>query len=326
MPGQTAYMDTPVLPTMAFADGYNLPDCEYPDTTPAIKKVVGDGGLGPWTAGADGTRAVTALSPSSAATSATYSRVPIIGFTGGGAGSSSAGADANMHVSSLTLTNRGVGFTGRPTVTFAGGAPTTNATATATMRVGSIAVDESGSGYTSRPGVTLSGGSGSGASVTANNVTLKVVSVRVNNGGSCSTGNHNVSFSGGGGNASGGGTAAASAVIAGGTVTAVNITDDGGELYQRAHRQRGRLQRVCHGAHGCESHNPCRQRLGLYLAAHRPHRRAAWGGESDGGGHRFPECEFVGSQQRRFGLQQDTDRDVHGCGWVGCFGKPLLEV
>jgi hypothetical protein len=51
MPGQTQYMDTPVVPTMAFADGYNLPDCAYPDTTPAIKSVTGDssgGGAGPW--------------------------------------------------------------------------------------------------------------------------------------------------------------------------------------------------------------------------------------------------------------------------------------
>ncbi len=55
MPGQTAYMDTPVVPTMAFAEGYNLPDCAYPDTTPAIKTVTGDaitgGGAGPWVSG-----------------------------------------------------------------------------------------------------------------------------------------------------------------------------------------------------------------------------------------------------------------------------------
>jgi len=42
MPGFTAYMDTPVIPTQAFADGYNLPDSEYPGATPAIKSVTGD--------------------------------------------------------------------------------------------------------------------------------------------------------------------------------------------------------------------------------------------------------------------------------------------
>jgi len=54
MPGFTAYMDTPVVPTMAFADHYNLPDAEYPDGTPVIKRAditgngFGTGGAGPW--------------------------------------------------------------------------------------------------------------------------------------------------------------------------------------------------------------------------------------------------------------------------------------
>ncbi|HEV7579476.1 MAG TPA: hypothetical protein VGO77_03530, partial [Mycobacterium sp.] len=51
MPGFTAYMDTPVIPTQAFADGYNLPDSEYPNGTPAIKAVVNSsssGPQGPW--------------------------------------------------------------------------------------------------------------------------------------------------------------------------------------------------------------------------------------------------------------------------------------
>ncbi|KVM97470.1 choice-of-anchor Q domain-containing protein [Burkholderia diffusa] len=52
MPGQTQYMDTPVVPVQSFADGYNQPDCAYPDATPAISSVTGDplpgGGTGPW--------------------------------------------------------------------------------------------------------------------------------------------------------------------------------------------------------------------------------------------------------------------------------------
>jgi hypothetical protein len=66
MPGQTAYMDTPVIPTMAFADRYNLPDCEYPDTTPAIKSVVNTNaegtlaaGLGPWVSAPGNTHRLT---------------------------------------------------------------------------------------------------------------------------------------------------------------------------------------------------------------------------------------------------------------------------
>ena len=50
MPGQTQYMDTPVVPTSAFAGaGYNNPDCAYADATPAIKEVDGDG-VGPYIA------------------------------------------------------------------------------------------------------------------------------------------------------------------------------------------------------------------------------------------------------------------------------------
>jgi hypothetical protein len=36
MPGQTQYLDTPVVPTSAFSAGYNHPDCNYPAATPAF--------------------------------------------------------------------------------------------------------------------------------------------------------------------------------------------------------------------------------------------------------------------------------------------------
>ena len=63
MPGQTQYMDTPVVPTAAFAQGYNLPDCSYPDFTPAVKEVDGDG-VGPYVAAAGArTLTITALGP-----------------------------------------------------------------------------------------------------------------------------------------------------------------------------------------------------------------------------------------------------------------------
>jgi hypothetical protein len=48
MPGQTSYMDTPVIPTSAFAPSYNHPDCAYPDATPAVSEVDGDGQIGPF--------------------------------------------------------------------------------------------------------------------------------------------------------------------------------------------------------------------------------------------------------------------------------------
>jgi len=64
MPGQTQYMDTPVIPTQAFADGYNLPDSEYPDLTPAISTVTGTasgGGAGPWVSAAGQTLTIRCL-------------------------------------------------------------------------------------------------------------------------------------------------------------------------------------------------------------------------------------------------------------------------
>jgi len=61
MPGQTQYMDTPVTPTSAFAGaGYNNPDCDYPNLTPAVKEVDGDG-IGPWVSAAGKTITITAL-------------------------------------------------------------------------------------------------------------------------------------------------------------------------------------------------------------------------------------------------------------------------
>jgi hypothetical protein len=63
MPGQTGYFDTPVTPTSAFSEGYNHPDCNYPDATPAIKKVTSSDIAGPWVSasGAGHTLNITAL-------------------------------------------------------------------------------------------------------------------------------------------------------------------------------------------------------------------------------------------------------------------------
>jgi len=61
MPGQTQYMDTPVVPTSAFAGaGYNNVDCAYPDATPAVSEVDGDQ-IGPWVSAAGHTLTITSL-------------------------------------------------------------------------------------------------------------------------------------------------------------------------------------------------------------------------------------------------------------------------
>jgi hypothetical protein len=61
MPGDTEYMDVPVVPVSAFADGYNPPDCAYPDATPSIASVVSQDIAGPWVSAAGHTLTVKAL-------------------------------------------------------------------------------------------------------------------------------------------------------------------------------------------------------------------------------------------------------------------------
>jgi hypothetical protein len=61
MPGTTQYLDTPVVPTSAYAGaGYNNVDCAYPTLTPAIKEVDGDQ-VGPWVSASGHTLTITAL-------------------------------------------------------------------------------------------------------------------------------------------------------------------------------------------------------------------------------------------------------------------------
>jgi IPT/TIG domain len=61
MPGTTTYLDTPVVPTQGFVGAaYNNPDCSYPDATPAIAEVDGDG-IGPWVSRAGVTLTIAAL-------------------------------------------------------------------------------------------------------------------------------------------------------------------------------------------------------------------------------------------------------------------------
>jgi len=123
MPGDATYLDTPVVPVSAFAEGYNPPDCAYPDATPAIKSVTGDtsnGGAGPWVSQAGHRITITALGdqvvPNNAysgpaANSAPYNQKFITrhyGFgpppTGGcNLGSSSAAACPNVTVGGIPL-------------------------------------------------------------------------------------------------------------------------------------------------------------------------------------------------------------------------------
>jgi hypothetical protein len=121
MPGQTQYMDTPVVPTSAFAGaGYNNPDCAYPSTTPAIKEVHSSDGIGPWVSAAGHTLTITALGDQTvnnnaysgpSATTAPYNQKTITRHYGFGsspnlscnAGSSSPAVCPNVTVGGIPL-------------------------------------------------------------------------------------------------------------------------------------------------------------------------------------------------------------------------------
>jgi hypothetical protein len=263
MPGTTQYLDTPVVPTSAFAGaGYNNVDCAYPDATPAVAEVDGDG-VGPWVGGSSGSGAIASLVVTSGGSG--YTSAPTVSFTGGGSGAtatavvtgpvnvvnltaggsgyssaptvsivgSGSGATAtatlsSLGVASVTLVSNGTGYTtGTTRVTFTGGGGT-GAAATARViggRVFSITVTNAGTGYTSAPTVTITGRAGSsGASATAN-IGGHVTSIALTSGGSGYTaGSTTVSFSGGGGS----GAAATSTVK--GSVTSL-VLDSGGSGY-----------------------------------------------------------------------------------------------
>src|SRR5882757_733799 len=232
MPGFTDYMDTPVVPTQAFAEGYNLPDAEYPDGTPAILSVVNADSKGPWVpAGGP----VTTLTLTSNGTG--FTAVPSVAFNvQAGANGSGATATALMGISTASVTASGQGSYGAfqtPTVTFsvppcaiappacvrATGTAAMQGGNSATRRVVGINITNPGSGYSSTPvAVTFSSGTAH-----ASGTGLRLVSLTLASGGSNYDAAPQVAFSGGGG--SGATATAAIALTPNGSLT-VNALGD----------------------------------------------------------------------------------------------------
>ncbi|MDE2220277.1 MAG: hypothetical protein KGJ52_07870, partial [Gammaproteobacteria bacterium] len=239
MPGFTTYMDTPVVPTQAFAEGYNLPDAEYPDGTPAIRQVVNadpNAVQGPW---------VSATGPVSAVQltngGANYTSVPTVDFTPpAGASGAGAGALALMGVGSVSVANSPNGSyrnVATPTVIFDAPPCVINtttcvrATGSAQMssnnptnqnrRVTGIDMSNRGSGYTAAPGISFSTGP---ATATAR---LTVRAVALQSGGAGYDAAPLVSFAGGGGSG-----AAASASLSLGASGSLIITALGDKVVQ----------------------------------------------------------------------------------------------
>ena len=197
MPGQTQYMDTPVVPTSAFAGaGYNNVDCSYPDATPAVKEVDGDG-IGPWVSGPGKTLTITALGdqmvPNNAyagpaATAAPYNQKFVKRHYGFGS------TQGSVTIGGVTATINSWSDT-QIVVAVPSGVPpcavqqqaqyggstaqcgelliNTAATTTGTGGVTGVTVTNQGAGYTARATVTFAGGGGTGAAA-ANTATTGV--------------------------------------------------------------------------------------------------------------------------------------------------------
>ncbi len=184
MPGQTDYLDTPVVPTAAFVGaGYNNPDCAYPTLTPAISSVTSSDVAGPWAASAGGE--VTAVNVTNGGTG--YTIAPTVTFTGGNGTGATAVAFISGPVTSLNLTAHGTGYTSAPTVNFTGGGGSgAAATAALGFPVASVTVTNQGAGYTSRPAASFGTAPAGGIAAAAANTTttgtfLSVSSVNFTN-------------------------------------------------------------------------------------------------------------------------------------------------
>ena len=120
MPGTTQYLDTPVVPTSAFAGaGYNNVDCAYPDTTPAISSVSGDV-AGPWVSAAGHTITITALGNQS---------VPNYAYSG---------PSATKNPYNQKTVNRHYGFGGTAGTVTVNGVPLTNVSWSDTSITGTV--------------------------------------------------------------------------------------------------------------------------------------------------------------------------------------------
>jgi hypothetical protein len=251
MPGTTAYEDTPVVPTSAFAGaGYNNVDCAYPNATPAISEVDGDG-IGPWVSAAGNTLTITSLGDQMvpnyaysgpAAKTAPYNQKTISRHYGFGTQSGANNTTGSVKIGGVPATISSWSDT-QIVVTVPSGVPpcpvqqqaqyggstaqcgelviATSATQTGGNVTG-VTITRGGS-YMTAPTVTfgVAPAGGTTATGTANLGGGGVASVTVTNGGTGFTSAPTVAFS------AGGGTGAAGTAVMRRRITSVTITGSG---------------------------------------------------------------------------------------------------
>lgn len=148
---------------------------------------------------------------------------PQVTFVGGGG----TGAKGRVNVtgnfvSDVQIESSGTGYTSAPTVSFSGTGSGATAVATIDAKLNTASLSYGGVGYASPPGVTLSSTTGSGGIITAT-TTLGVGAVVITNQGTGYASAPTVAFTGGTGTVA----ATATAVIAGGKVVKIIITNPG---------------------------------------------------------------------------------------------------
>ena len=137
-----------------------------------------------------------------------YLSAPTVTFVGNGTGAAATATVAGSALKSVTIVNKGLGYTnGTRNLVFTGGNPTTAAVGKATIAGGvvtAVTITNLGAGYTSDPVVTLSGAApkGTGATVAtfkATRVGSAVTGITLTAGGSNYTAPPSVFITGGGG-------------------------------------------------------------------------------------------------------------------------------
>ena len=157
-----------------------------------------------------------------------HTSTPTVSFAGGGGASAAGTANIIRTINTVTVTNGGTGYINAPRVDITGTGYASDAyiTANTTNIVGDILVLGVGSNFTSVPTVLITGGSGNGASAVAE-LSAVVTGFNVLDGGqNYVSGTTTITISRAAGDITGTG-ATATAVISGGVITGLTLTNAG---------------------------------------------------------------------------------------------------
>lgn len=219
--GGTGATGTPIISSGVSAINVTNGGSAYTDTP--LVTLSGGGGTG-----AEGVATIVGGIVTSIDVSATgtgYTSAPTVAITGGGGtGAAATSSIDNGVISGITITNPGSGYISAPGITIAGDG--TGATAVSVLSpasVVSVGVFDGGSGFVYAPNITFVGGNGSGATGVVKLTATSIAKVNVVAGGQNYAAPPVITFTGGGGGTG----AKATAILGGGQVIGVTVTNGG---------------------------------------------------------------------------------------------------